>query len=179
MSEITKPNYEQLIANIGTVLAEGRNRVATAINTALVQTYWTIGQHIVEYEQQGNERAEYGSNLLNRLVKDLKEQYGVGFNRSNLQYMRKLYVAFPNCTTPSCKLSWRHYVEIIKGDAPLETGFCVIFIKSCLCILFPKCTINAAFRKQNSILYFLGQLIYVSLYQCIISASSDVVQDIY
>ena len=98
MSEITKPNYEQLIANIGTILAEGRNRVATAINTALVQTYWTIGQHIVEYEQQGNERAEYGSNLLNRLVKDLKEQYGVGFNRSNLQYMRKLDVAFPNCT---------------------------------------------------------------------------------
>lgn len=50
MSEITKPNYEQLIANIGAILAEGRNRVATAINTALVQTYWTIGQHIVEYE---------------------------------------------------------------------------------------------------------------------------------
>lgn len=123
MSEITKPDYEQLVVNIGTILAEGRNRVATAINTALVQTYWTIGQHIVEYEQHGNERAEYGSNLLNRLVKDLKEQYGVGFNRSNLQYMRKLYVAFPNCTTLSCKLSWSHYVEILKGDDPLEIRF--------------------------------------------------------
>ena len=77
MNEIAKPNYEQLITNIGSVLTEGRNRVATAINTALVQSYWTIGQHIVEYEQQGSERAEYGSNLLDRLVKDLRERYGV------------------------------------------------------------------------------------------------------
>lgn len=123
MNEIIKPDYEQLVANIGNILAEGRNKVATAINTALVQTYWTIGQHIVEYEQQGNERAEYGSNLLGRLVKDLKEQYGIGFNRNNLQYMRKLYTAFPNCTTLSCKLSWSHYVEILKGDDPLEISF--------------------------------------------------------
>ena len=107
----------------------------------------------------------YGSNLLDRLVKYLKERYGVGFSRSNVHYMRKLYVAFPNCTTLSCKLNWRHYVEIIKGDAPLEAGFYVILIKSCLFILFPKCVINTAFRKQNNIPYFLGQLIYVALYQ--------------
>ena len=95
MSEIIKTDYEQLVANIGDILADGRNKVVAAINTTLVQTYWTIGQHIVEYEQQGNERAEYGSNLLDRLVKDLKERYGVGFSRSNVHYMRKLYVAFP------------------------------------------------------------------------------------
>ena len=93
-----------------------------------------LGKHIVEYEQQGNERAEYGSYLLDRLVKDLKERYGVGFSRSNVHYMRKLYIAFPNCTTLTCKLSWRHYVEIIKGDAPLEAGFYVILIKPCLFI---------------------------------------------
>ena len=89
-------------------------------------------------------------------------------------YPHMLYIASPNSTTLSCKLNWRHYVEILKGDAPLETGFYVILIKFCLCILFPKCTINAAFRKQNSIPYFLGQLIYVALCQCIILASSDV-----
>ncbi len=147
MSEITKPNYEQLIANIGTILAEGRNRVTTAINTALVQTYWTIGQHIVEYEQQGNERAEYGSNLLNRLVKDLKEQYGVGFNRSNLQYMRKLYVAFPNCTTLSCKLSWSHYVEILKGDDPLEISF---YATQCV---KENWSVRELRRQRNSMLF--------------------------
>lgn len=146
-------------------MAEGRNRVATAINTALVQTYWTIGQHIVEYEQQGNERAEYGSNLLDRLVKDLKERYGVGFSRSNVHYIRKLYVAFPKVQTLSELLSWSHYVEILKGDAPLETGFYVILIKPCLFILFPKCAINAAFREHNVIPHFLGQLIDMGLYQ--------------
>ena len=89
-------------------------------------------------------------------------------------YPHMLYIASPNSTTLSCKLNWRHYVEILKGDAPLETGFYVILIKSYLCILFPKCVINAAFQKQNNIPYFLGQLIYVALCQCIILASSDV-----
>lgn len=123
MSEVVGPNYEQLISNIGDILTAGRKRVATAINSVLVQSYWAIGQHIVEYEQNGNERAEYGSKLLDRLSSDLKERYGVGFNRNNLQYMRKLYTAFPNCTTLSCKLSWSHYIEILKADDPLEISF--------------------------------------------------------
>ena len=78
-----------------------------------------------------------------------------------------LYIASPNSTTLSCKLSWSHYVEILKGDAPLETGFYVILIKSCLCILFPKSAINVAFWKQNIIPYFLGQVIDATLSQCI------------
>lgn len=123
MSEVVGPNYEQLISNIGDILTAGRKRVATAINSVLVQSYWAIGQHIVEYEQNGNERAEYGSKLLDRLSSDLKERYGVGFNRNNLQYMRKLYTAFPNCTTLSCKLSWSHYIEILQADDPLEISF--------------------------------------------------------
>ena len=102
---------------------EGRNRVATAINTALVQTYWTIGQHIVEYEQQGNERAEYGSKLLDRLSHDLSERYGKGFSRSNVVYIRKFYLSFQKGETVSHLLSWSHYVEILKGDDPLEISF--------------------------------------------------------
>ena len=131
---------------------EGRNRVATAINTALVQTYWTIGQHIVEYEQQGNERAEYGSKLLDRLSHDLSERYGKEFSRSNVVYIRKFYLSFPKGETVSHLLSWSHYVEILKGDAPLETGFYVILIKSCLCIseVRYKCCVSET--KQHSIL---------------------------
>ena len=91
--------------------------------------------------------------------------YGLQVKFSHYPHM--LYIASPNSTTLSCKLNWRHYVEILKGDAPLETGFYVILIKSCLCILFPKCAINAAFRKQNNIPYFLGQIIAATLYQCI------------
>ena len=99
--------------------------------------------------------------------------YGLQVKFSHYPHM--LYIASQNSTTLSCKLNWRHYVEILKGDAPLETGFYVILIKSYLCILFPKCVINAAFRKQNGIPYFLGQLIYATLCQCIILASSDAV----
>ena len=83
-------------------------------------------------------------------------------------YPHMLYIASPNRTTLSCKLNWRHYVEIIKGDTPLEAGFYVILIKSCLFILFPKCAVNAAVRQHNCTPYFLGQFIYVALYQCII-----------
>ena len=91
--------------------------------------------------------------------------YGLQVKFSHYPHM--LYIASPNSTTLSCKLNWRHYVEILKGDAPLETGFYVILIKFCLCILFPKCTINAAFRDQNNTPYFLGQIIDATLYQCI------------
>ena len=82
-------------------------------------------------------------------------------------YPHILYIASQNSTTLSCKLNWRHYVEIIKGDAPLEADFHVILIKSCLFILFPKCVVNAALRRHNNIPYFLGQFIDATLYQCI------------
>ena len=127
MAAITTENtgYSQLVSNIGAMLSDARKQLAVAVNNVLVETYWNIGKHIVEYEQNGNERAEYGSGLLNRLSRDLTEKYGRGFNRNNLQYMRKFYMTFPNSTTLSCKLSWSHYQEILKLDDPLEISFYV------------------------------------------------------
>ena len=84
-----------------------------------------IGRYIVEYEQHGADRAKYGSRLLSTLARDLSLKHGSGFNRNNLQYMRKLYRAFPICTTLSCKLSWSHYLEILKCSDELEIGFYV------------------------------------------------------
>lgn len=89
--QIEKVQYEQLIAQIGSSLHSGRQQAAQVVNTILVQTYWHIGQHIVEFEQKGNERAEYGTQLFERLSKDLTHAYGKGFSRSNLLYMSKLY----------------------------------------------------------------------------------------
>jgi len=71
----------------------------------------------VEFEQGGKVRAEYGKQLLVNLAKDLTLQNGKGFNRTNLTYMRKLYLAFPKCGTLSHKLTWSHYYEILKCDA--------------------------------------------------------------
>lgn len=71
--------YKELITNIGQLLAAGREKTAQQVNTILVQTYWGIGRYIVEYELKGNEKAEYGSQLFERLSKDLTQVYGKGF----------------------------------------------------------------------------------------------------
>lgn len=129
MDEVTTySGYNQLIESIGAILKEARSRIATAVNTTLVQTYWNIGRYIVEFEQNGSERAEYGSNLLNRLSADLSHQYGRGFSRSNIYNMRKLYLTFPKVQTLSGFLSWSHYFEILQSDDPLEISF---YAKAC------------------------------------------------
>ena len=104
--EIKKEKYSDLVSQIGSLLHLGRVKAAREVNTILVQTYWEIGRYIVEFEQDGNEKAEYGSNLLNRLAKDLMLTYGKGFGRSNLFYMRKLYLSFQISGTLSHKLTW-------------------------------------------------------------------------
>lgn len=116
-------NYNELIHQIGTILDLGRRKALQSINTILVKTYWEIGKYIVEFEQKGNEKAEYGSKLFQRLSRDLSERYGKGFSRSNLLYMRKLYICFPKSETLSHQLTWSHYFEILKADSALEIGF--------------------------------------------------------
>ena len=107
-------NYNRLISDIGNLLNNGRRQMAVAVNTAMVQTYWNIGKYIVEFEQKGNERAEYGSDLINRLSRDLTEQYGKDFSKSNLLYIRKFYFVFQKSKTVSHLLTWSHYFEILK-----------------------------------------------------------------
>lgn len=120
---LEKQPYSELIDKIGSLLQQGRQQAAQSVNTILVQTYWFIGQHIVEFEQKGNEKAEYGSQLFERLSKDLKLAYGKGFSKSNLLYMRKLYLSFPISETLSHLLTWSHYFEILKADSELEISF--------------------------------------------------------
>lgn len=120
---LEKQPYSELIDKIGSLLQQGRQQAAQSVNTILVQTYWHIGQHIVEFEQKGNQKAEYGSQLFERLSKDLSVTYGKGFGRSNLLYMRKLYLSFPISGTVSHLLTWSHYYEILKADSELEISF--------------------------------------------------------
>lgn len=115
--------YQSLKIQIGELLKQGREQAGKVVNTILVQTYWHIGRQIVEFEQGGKEKAEYGSNLLDRLSKDLTLEFGKGFSRSNLTYMRRFFLEFPNRETLSHKLSWSHYFEILKSEEPLEIGF--------------------------------------------------------
>ncbi|MBR2251043.1 MAG: DUF1016 family protein [Neisseriaceae bacterium] len=115
--------YNSLITTIGEVLAQGKAYVLQTVNQGIVQTYWAIGKHIVEFEQAGNEKAEYGSDMLNRLSNDLTARYGKGFSRANVFYIRKLYMTYPKVQTLSKLLSWSHFVELLKIDDPLERSF--------------------------------------------------------
>lgn len=115
--------YNLLINEIGDFLEKGRKESFRKVNSILVLTYWKIGRRIVKFEQMGNERAEYGSNLLNRLSKDLKIRFGSGFSRRNILNMRKFYLIFQKRQTLSAKLSWSHYVEIISISNKEERNF--------------------------------------------------------
>ena len=120
---IEKAPYEQLITQIGSLLQSGRQQAAQTVNTILVQTYWYVGQHIVEFEQKGDLKAEYGSQLLDNLSKDLALSYGKGFSRSNLFQIRLFYIKFPKIQTLSGQLTWSHYTEILKANNDLELSF--------------------------------------------------------
>lgn len=120
--------YATLVGSIGQLLQQARGKAARAVNTLLVDTYWQVGRYIVEYEQQGRQRAEYGSNLLNRLSADLTRLYGSGFSKSNLLYIRKFYLTFQKGETVSHLLTWSHYFEILKLDDPLAISF---YAKEC------------------------------------------------
>jgi len=119
----SRDNYQGLIDSIGGILEEGRRQAFYEVNKILVKTYWEVGKEIVEYEQEGQVRADYGSTLLMQLSGDLKGRYGKGFSRSNLQYKRLLYLKYSKCQTLSGKLAWSHYVELLMVDDDLARSF--------------------------------------------------------
>ena len=122
-------SYQRLIPSIGEILEGGRKKAYWTVNDVLLETYWGVGKQIIEYEQNGELRADYGQELLKTLSKDLKQNFGKGFSRSNLQYMRLLYLKNRNCQTLSGKLSWSHYVELLAIDDDLERTF---YEKQCI-----------------------------------------------
>ena len=115
--------YNQLVQVIGDLLLEGRKQAGNAVNSILVHTYWQMGKYIVEFEQGGSAKSKYGSELLDKLSKDLTLAYGKGFSRSNLFMIRKFYLAFPKIQTVSGQLSWSHFTEILKSENELEIKF--------------------------------------------------------
>jgi len=130
MSEPSRPTelttdsgYQQLLGRISEVYTTGQMRAQQAVNAHITETCWQIGHDIVEYEQEGKVRAEYGKALLATLSRDLTLRHGKGFSRSNLVYMRLLYLNYPISQKPSDLLSWSHYVELLRIDDKLERSF--------------------------------------------------------
>jgi len=119
----TEKKYQGLVSHISETYLSGQQKAVTAINAHLVETYWKIGQYIVEFEQGGNIKAEYGKALLPNLSKDLTRTIGKGFSLSNVKRMRQLYVVYPISAELPHQLSWTHLVELLKINNPLERSF--------------------------------------------------------
>ena len=130
--QMPEADLMQLADKIVAVIEIGKQQLAISINQTIKSTYWNVGRHIVEFEQQGNARAKYGTSLLSRLAQILRTRVGRGYSHPNLNNMRKFYLMFPNfqmsdkLNTPifqmSEKLTWSHICELITIDDSLSVS---------------------------------------------------------
>ena len=114
-NEITA--YQAVITDIKDIISSGREIAYQTTNKIIVLTYWHIGKRIVEQEQNGKERAEYGKALMDVLSEELTKEYGKSYSKRNLQYFRKFYLAFPDeQIVNACvhNLNWTHFRSLLR-----------------------------------------------------------------
>lgn len=138
-SLITSKSENALFEKISALIESGRAHMAKAVNTAMVYTYYGIGQHIVEYEQKGEIRASYGKQVLSRLSDKLSQKYGNGWSVETLTKCRKFFQVYSISSAPQTKsakssavqtisvpqftLSWNHYQILMRMNNPDERRF--------------------------------------------------------
>ncbi len=105
----TETYTSDLFQSIKEIITLSRQKIYRMANSALLESYWSIGKLIVEDEQKGKQRADYGKNVLKKLAKQLTSEFGKGFDDSNLRNMRSFYLAFPIRDALRHELSWTHY----------------------------------------------------------------------
>ena len=128
------PDYDTVLAEVAVLLETAHRAAARSVNAVMTATYWQIGRRLVEVEQGGKERADYGTQLLKRLSADLTQRFGRGFSERNLEQMRLFYQTWPISQTVSAKsisasqkvqtmsaqlenhfpLPWSHYVKLLS-----------------------------------------------------------------
>jgi predicted nuclease of restriction endonuclease-like (RecB) superfamily len=109
-----KLDISQLFKQVSEIIAEARKGAYRAVNFAMVQAYWQIGESIVNYELKGKERADYGEKTLDELARKLTADFGKGFTTTNLRYMKLFYGQFPIRHALRDELSWTHYRLLLK-----------------------------------------------------------------
>lgn len=116
-SNLKKPEaLAPLITSLKQLINDARSRALRVVDQIQVQTCWQIGRYIIEFEQGGEARASYGKSLLSQLATQLTQEFGKGFDVSNLRYMRLFYQAFPNYDAVRHELSWTHYRLLTKVE---------------------------------------------------------------
>lgn len=109
-------NIDNLYKRVQEILDNARKKVYYTANFEMVQAYWSIGREIVEEEQKGKDRAEYGDYLVSQLSEKLTKKFGKGFNARNLFYMRKFYQLFPKVNALRSELTWTHYRILLRVE---------------------------------------------------------------
>ena len=119
--ELKKDIYEEIRG----LLKSARENIVSTINSTMAKTYFLIGKRIVEEEQNGEKRAEYGKKLIIELSKKLTKEFGKGFSERNLEQMRKFYLAYsiPQTVSAEFRLSWSHYLILMRMENLDERNF--------------------------------------------------------
>ena len=116
MTDLDPISYQKFYSEIKEALLLSRSQAYSAVNFAMVQAYWQIGRIIVEHEQRGSLRAEYGKGILQQISNQLTEEFGKGFDVRNLRNMRSFYVAFPKWNALRSELTWTHYRALLRVE---------------------------------------------------------------
>ena len=109
--------YQPIITDVKNIISSGQREAYYFANKAMVMTYWNIGKRIVEQEQSGKTRAEYGKALIEVLANELTQEYGQAYSKRNLQYYRKFYLYFPDeeiVNTRVHNLTWSHFRSLLR-----------------------------------------------------------------
>ena len=156
--EIIEENVKPVFEEIKQLVNTSRERVYSTVNTEMLNLYWNIGKIIMKI-QQGNERAKYAENILEKLSLKLTDEFGKGFSKRNLERMRKFYNMFKNpqyscensnnqiATSMLSQLSWTHYLQLIKIDESPKRNF---YLKECI---NSRWSVRELQRQISSLLY--------------------------
>ena len=125
------PGYDVVFTEVAALLENARRTAARSVNAVMTATYWQIGRRLVEVDQQGQERAGYGKQLIERLSQDLTARFGRGFGQRNLEQMRLFYRTWQIPQTVSAEsetggqflLPWSHYVRLLSVESDAARAF--------------------------------------------------------
>lgn len=122
----SKEPFGKLLGDIRAILSQARQQAYAAVNSAMVESYWQIGRSIVEEEQHGQQRAEYGAQLIRELSRSLSGEFGSGFSVANLKNFRQFYLTYPEDGKGYAlrsQLSWTHHRLIMRVDNPAARDY--------------------------------------------------------
>jgi len=182
-NKVKTSSYHNLLQKVSHLLEEARRKTLRQINTVLLNTYWQIGKLIVEEEQRGRKRADYGEELIKKLSKDLSKRFGKGFGKSNLFMMRRFYLLYPPKkfqTLSGKSLSWSHICELLLiKDSAARAFYEIETIHNSWSVRELKRQINSMLFERLSLSKDKKKVIQLSQKGQIVEKPEDAIKDPY